>query len=90
MLSFGTADIDEILITKDQAALTLTRTEAAEDYPKVWTSVEVEYIVTGRDIDPKAVERAMQLSAERYCPAQNMLNKAVQIDLSYKIVEAEG
>lgn len=60
----------------------------AEDHPRVWTWVQIEYVISGHDIDPKAVERAMSLSAERYCPAQNMVNKAVDIELTYKIIEA--
>jgi putative redox protein len=65
-------------------------TEKAENHPRVWTSVNIEYIVTGNNIDPKAVERAMFLSYERYCPAQNMIKKAVDIDMSYKIIETEA
>lgn len=64
-------------------------TEKADTYPKVWTSAVVEYVITGRNIDPKAVERAMSLSKETYCPAQNMLSKAVGIDLKYTIIEIE-
>ena len=64
-------------------------TEKAEKYPKVWTKARIEYVVTGRNIDPKAIERAMDLSRETYCPAQNMLNKAVDIELDYTIIEVE-
>jgi len=64
-------------------------TKSAEEHPHVWTEVTIEYIVSGRDINPKAVERALQLSEERYCPAQNMINKAVEIKLEYKIIEVE-
>lgn len=63
-------------------------TEAASDYPRVWEVARLEYVITGREIDPKAVERAMDLSKTKYCPAQNMLNKAVEIELSYTIIEA--
>lgn len=62
--------------------------KAADEHPHVWTWVQVEYIVTGNAIDPKAVERAMELSANKYCPAQNMIKHAVDIELAYKIVEA--
>lgn len=62
-------------------------TERDENHPKVWTSVDIEYIVSGNNIDPKAVERAMQLSYDRYCPAQNMIKMAVKIDMTYKIIE---
>ena len=64
-------------------------TEKAETYPQIWTKAQIEYIVTGRNIDPKAVERAMELSRDKYCPAQNMLGNAVNIELKYKIVEIE-
>jgi len=63
----------------------VVHTQSAEQHPHVWTTVHIEYIVTGKDIDPAAVERAMQLSSERYCPAQNMIDKAVDIELSYTI-----
>ena len=64
-------------------------TEKAEDYPQVWTEAKLEYIISGRNIDPKAVERAMDLSKTTYCPAQNMLNQAVEIELSYTIIEVD-
>ena len=67
----------------------LVHTRSAEEHPHVWEWVQIEYVVTGRDIDPKAVERAMQLSSEKYCPAQNMLNKAVDIELTYRIINAD-
>jgi putative redox protein len=64
-------------------------TEPADEYPKVWVVAKLEYVITGRSINPKAVERAMDLSKTTYCPAQNMLNKAVDIELSYTIIEAD-
>lgn len=63
--------------------------KSAEEHPHVWTWVQVEYIITGNNIDPSAVKRAMQLSADKYCPAQNMLKQAVEIDLAYKIIDPE-
>jgi len=64
-------------------------TRSADTYPRVWTWVEIEYIVTGNNVDPAAVERAIQLSTEKYCPAQNMINKAVDVHTTYKIIETE-
>lgn len=63
-------------------------TQRSEDHPKVWTHVMIDYIITGKDIDPAAVERAIQLSSEKYCPAQNMLKLAVKIESRYEIVPA--
>ncbi len=65
----------------------VVHTKKAEEHPKVWNWVQIEYVITGHNIDPQAVKRAMGLSAEKYCPAQNMLNKAVEIELTYKIIE---
>jgi putative redox protein len=62
--------------------------ERAEQHPKVFTHVTVEYRVTGRHVDPAAVERAIELSETAYCPAQAMLAKAVTIEHAYQIIEA--
>ncbi|MBO9393762.1 OsmC family protein [Caldilinea sp.] len=61
--------------------------ERATEHPHVFTAMEVTYVVRGRNIDPAAVERAIQLSEEKYCPAQAMLRKAAPITLKYEIVE---
>ena len=85
-------DVMSILQKKRQDVIafeTRVHTEKSQDYPQVWTTAVVEYVVTGRNIDPGAVERAIQLSKERYCPAQAMLGKAVEIELKYRIIEVE-
>ena len=63
-------------------------TTSADEHPYVWTSVRIKYIVTGHGVEPAAVERAIELSEQTYCPAQNMINKCVDIDLEYEIIEA--
>jgi putative redox protein len=50
----------------------------------------IEYQVAGHTIDEAAVRRAIDLSAAKYCPAQNMLGKVMPIELHYKIFEDEG
>jgi putative redox protein len=59
----------------------------ASEHPKVITAFAVRYIVRGRKIDPRAVERAIELSQTTYCPAQAMLSKAAPITLTYEIIE---
>ncbi len=54
--------------------------DRTDEHPKVFTHVMLEYIVTGRNIDPEAVERAVQLSREKYCTVNAMLGKAVPIE----------
>ncbi len=65
------------------------QTERAADHPRVFTKVHVEYIVTGKGISETALERSIELSETKYCPAQALLSKAVAITHSYKILEAE-
>ena len=61
--------------------------ERATEHPKVITAFTIRYIVRGRAVDPRAVERAIELSRDTYCPAQAMLSKAAPITLSYEIIE---
>lgn len=61
--------------------------ERAETPPKVFTRVHVHFIVSGEGLTDKRVERAVELSAEKYCSASIMLGKAVDITHSFEIVE---
>ncbi|MBC8332998.1 MAG: OsmC family protein [Anaerolineae bacterium] len=65
-------------------------TERADQHPKIFTAATIEYHVTGKSIAEKAVLRAMELSAVRYCPAQGMLAKVMPIALKYFIYEDQG
>lgn len=62
--------------------------ERADDHPHVFTKIDIKYIVTGKDIDPAALERAIELSQTRYCSASAMLAEAAPIHTTYEIVEA--
>lgn len=59
----------------------------AAEHPKVFTGATIDYLVSGHNVDERAVVRAIQLSAENYCPAQAMLGKVMSIDLHYQIFE---
>jgi len=61
--------------------------ERAEEHPKVFTEIHLEFVVTGKDVDPQAVERSIELSQTKYCPASAMLSQAAEITTSYRIVE---
>ena len=61
----------------------------ATDHPKVFTEIDLEYVVTGRSVDPKAVERAIELSLTKYCSVNKMLENTVKINHRYRIVEVE-
>ena len=59
--------------------------DCAEDHPHVFTRIVIEYILGGRNIERAAAERAVQLSAEKYCPAQAMFSKIAPIELKITI-----
>jgi len=61
--------------------------ERADAVPAVFTSIHVHFIVTGRGLSDKHVERAVKLSAEKYCSASIMLAKAVEITHDFEIIE---
>ncbi|HEC81673.1 MAG TPA: OsmC family protein [Thermoplasmatales archaeon] len=60
--------------------------ERAEEHPKVFTKIHIEYIFSGKDIQEKDAKRAIELSQEKYCPISAMLKKAVEITYSYEIL----
>ncbi len=62
----------------------------AESHPKVYTEIDVEYEVEGQGVDPQAVERAIELSRDKYCSVSNMLKRVAALNHSYRIVEAEN
>jgi putative redox protein len=57
-----------------------------DDYPKPFQIIEIKYIVKGEDIDAKAVERAIDLSATKYCVVSQTLYQNVEIKTSFEIV----
>ena len=61
--------------------------DRAEDPPKVFTQVRMRFVVTGKNLRPAAVERAVTLSAEKYCSATAMLRPTVDIRHEAEIVE---
>jgi len=63
--------------------------ERAETHPRVFTRMNLRYILTGKGLDPAAVQRAVELSETKYCPAQAMLRPTVAITSSVEIREAD-
>lgn len=62
--------------------------DRAESDPKVFTRVNMHFLVSGRGLKPEAVERAVRLSAEKYCSASIMLGKTAEITHSFEVAEA--
>ena len=59
--------------------------ERAEEYPKRYTDVHIEFVLHGKGIKPKALEQAIQLSETKYCGAMASLNAT--IETTYRIVD---
>ena len=59
----------------------------ADEVPKVFTKIHVHFVVTGTGLNPSQVERAVKLSAEKYCSASIMLSQACEITHDFEIVD---
>lgn len=62
--------------------------EEADEVPKVFTAIDLEYRVTGSDVPEDKVRRAVELSKEKYCSVSAMLSKAVEITFHHTILPA--
>ncbi|MBA3032173.1 MAG: OsmC family protein [Gammaproteobacteria bacterium] len=88
----GCSSFDVVMILRKgrqdivDCAVKVTAERAAED-PKVFTRIDMHFVVKGRGLKPEAVERAVQLSAEKYCSASIMLGKTAKMTHSWEIVE---
>ena len=61
--------------------------ERANEHPKVFTDIHIHFIIKGKDIDPKKVDKAISLSAEKYCSASIMLGKTANITHDFEVSE---
>jgi len=77
------------ILKKSRAAVTdcsvdITADRAEED-PKVFTKIHFHFVVSGKDLKPQQVERAVHLSAENYCSSSIMLGKTAAITHDFEI-----
>lgn len=59
--------------------------DRAEEHPKVFTDIKINYLIKGRDVSEAAVQRAIELSETKYCPGQAMFSQVAPIALEYQI-----
>lgn len=78
MLKKGRQDIHDCIVEVDA--------DRAEKIPKVFTKIRVRYTITGNDIKPAQVERAIKLSTEKYCSASIMLGASAEVEHSYELL----
>jgi putative redox protein len=61
--------------------------DVADEHPQVFTKINLEYVFYGKNLPIKEIERAIELSQTKYCSVTAMLQKAMPIEHSYRIVE---
>lgn len=61
------------------------KADRADQDPKVFTTINMHFVVSGRALQGQVVERAIALSHEKYCSASIMLGKTAQITTSYEV-----
>jgi len=83
-------DIVSILRKKQQEVKGLeinVKGQKAENYPKKFTDIDIEFVIRGRNISEDAVKRAIDLSMNKYCSVKATLEGSAKISFSYKIVQ---
>lgn len=63
--------------------------ERVETVPKVFSKINLHFKVTGKNLKDSVVERAVKLSAEKYCSASIMLGKSVDITHDFEVINVE-
>ncbi len=61
--------------------------ERAETDPKVFTRIHMHFVVKGKNIKPEAVEKAIKLSAEKYCSASIMLGATAKVTHDFEVIQ---
>lgn len=83
-------DIVSILRKKKQELTGLkinVRGKKAENYPKKYTDIDMEFIIKGRNISEDAVKRAIDLSMNKYCSVKATLEGSAKISFAYRIIQ---
>ena len=89
LIALGTCTASDVVAILQKKRVTLKkfevklRAERAEEHPKI----HIEYLIGGDNIQERDVERAIELSQEKYCPISAMLRKAAELTYSYQILK---
>ena len=91
----GCTAFDVMLILKKSrqqvtgCEVTLKADRASED-PKVFTRIGFHFKITGRGLKPEVIERAIHLSAEKYCSASIMIGKTAKLEHTWEIIDTDA
>jgi putative redox protein len=84
-------DVVSILEKKRQRLsgleIEVTANQREDEPPKIYTDIELVYVVRGTHVDPAAVERAIELSAEKYCSVKGMLGPQTRVTSAFRVEE---
>ncbi|MFO0752175.1 MAG: OsmC family protein [Thermodesulfovibrionales bacterium] len=61
--------------------------QKAQDYPQKFTEIDIEFVVTGKDLSEEAVRKAVELSMTKYCSVKATLEGTAKISYRYRIVQ---
>ena len=92
LVGCSAADVISILQKKRQAVTSLEAQVhglRCEEHPRVYTDIDVKFVVTGRQVDPEAMRRALELTESKYCSASAMLSERARLVYDFEIREAE-
>jgi putative redox protein len=86
-------DVVDIMLKKRESLKAFTvkvRAKRTEDYPQIFTEIEITYLIWGKGINPASVERAIQLSEDKYCSVRAMLKSTAEIRSIYQIIDSDS
>lgn len=95
LMGLGTCTAFDVvtILNKARQPLTSLKVEVDADrvdaVPAVFTKIRIHFVLTGRGLSEKHVERAIALSAEKYCSASIMLGQVAEISHTHEIAEAD-
>lgn len=82
-------DVASILQKKKQQITNIdinVKGKKADSYPKKFTEIDIEFVVSGKDLSEDAVKKAVELSMEKYCSVKATLEGVAKINFSYKVI----
>ncbi|NCN22610.1 MAG: OsmC family protein [Gallionella sp.] len=88
----GCTSFDVITILKKSRQLVTDcyvelEAERAETEPRVFTKIHLHFVIKGHDIKPAVVEKAIKLSAEKYCSASIMLGATAAVTHDFEVIQ---
>lgn len=84
-------DVVSVLEKKRQRftglSIEVTAHQREDEFPKIYTEIELVYVVRGQSVEPAAVARAVELSETKYCSVKGMLGPQVKVTTAFRVEE---